>query len=67
MMAMITAAMAGANSQAALAAIGPYKSRGHGRGKAFDKQRHGNKSGKYAPHQGKCECARRLAQMARQP
>jgi hypothetical protein len=63
MMALIAAAMASASPQAALAGIGPYKSRGHGRGRAFDKQRQGNKACKYMPHQGKQECALRVARM----
>lgn len=62
--ALVAAAMAlpfGAQ-QAALAKIAPYKSRGKGRGKPFDKQRHGNKAGKYMPHQSARECARRKEQ-----
>lgn len=43
--------------QAALATIKPYKSRGKGRGSISP--RFGNKSGRYSPHQGKRECARR--------
>lgn len=47
----------------AMDAIGPYKSRGHGRGKAFDKQHHGNKCTPPAYRQGERECARRRRQM----
>lgn len=66
MMAAIAAAMQSPSPQVALAQIGPYVSRGKGRGKAFDKQRHGNRTGgKYWPHQGKQECARRVRQMGR--
>lgn len=59
MFAAIAAAMAGPNAQATIAAMAPYRSRGHGRGKAFDKRRHVSKSGKYRPHQGARECLRR--------
>ena len=59
MFALIAAAEAGPTAQADLAAMAPYRSRGHGRGKAFDKHRHGNKAGKYRPHQGTQECLRR--------
>ena len=59
MMALIAAAM---GNSAALAAIGPYRSRGHGRRKAFDKEHHGNKPGKYTPHQSLRERTRRLRQ-----
>lgn len=40
--------------------IPEYKSRGHGRG--TPSRRYGNKPGKYTPHQGKQECARRVRQ-----
>lgn len=63
MMAAISAAMACADSQAALAQIGPYVSRGKGKGRGPRMCRtnfHGGGS-KYVPHQGKRECARRLA------
>lgn len=43
-----------------LAGIPEYKSRGHGRG--TPPRRYGNKPGKYTPHQGKQECARRVRQ-----
>lgn len=58
MMALVQAAMGNFD---ALAKIGPYKSRGHGRGSPL--RRYGNKPGKYMPHQGKRECARRLRQL----
>jgi len=61
---LIQAAMSGPGAQAALAKIGPYVSHGKGRGKQFDKQRHGNVCHN-TPHQGKKECARRVAQMER--
>lgn len=60
MMALIQAAM---GDSLKLAAISPYKSRGHGRGSPS--RRYGNKPGKYSPHQGKQECARRMSQEAR--
>lgn len=50
-----------AERQAALATIKPYRSRGKGRGSISP--RFGNESGKYRPHQGKRECARRVRQM----
>lgn len=46
--------------QKALGLIPAYKSRGHGRG--TPSRRYGNKPGKYTPHQGKQECARRVRQ-----
>jgi hypothetical protein len=55
MMALIQAAI---GDSAKLAAIGPYKSRGHGRGSPS--RRYGNKPGKYMPHQGAQEIERRL-------
>ena len=62
----IAAAMttgSGVEKQIALSRIGSYKSRGKGRGTP---SRHfGNKSGKYMPHQGPRECARRLRQQQR--
>ncbi len=54
MMALIQAAMGDA---AKMAAIGQYKSRGHGRGSP--NRRYGNKPGKYMPHQGDQERYRR--------
>lgn len=42
-------------------ALGPYVSRGKGRGSA--NRVYGNKAGKYTPHQGARECARRVRQM----
>jgi hypothetical protein len=54
MFALISAAM---GDSLKLAAIGPYKSRGHGRGKPG--RSYGNKSGRYMPHQGKQETYRR--------
>lgn len=47
--------------QEALATIKPYRSRGKGRGTISP--RFGSKAGKYTPHQGKRECARRVRQM----
>ena len=47
----------------ALGGLEPYKSRGKGRG--APSRRYGNKSGKYMPHQGARECARRREQMRR--
>lgn len=55
--ALISAAM---GDSLKLAAIGQYKSRGHGRGSPS--RRYGSKPGKYVPHQGKQECERRLRQ-----
>ena len=64
MMALIAAAM---GNQAALSAIGPYVSRGHGRGqfriKSWFSLSARKRSSKYKPHQGKRECARRVRQM----
>lgn len=57
MFSLIAAAM---GDSLKLAAIGQYKSRGHGRGSPS--RRYGNKPGKYLPHQGKQECVRRLRQ-----
>jgi hypothetical protein len=48
--------------QAELAKIGPYVSRGKGIGKPA--KNFIKKAGKYMPHQGKRECARRVRQMA---
>lgn len=42
---------------AAMALIGPYKSRGHGRGTPV--RNHRRARSKYLPHQGARECARR--------
>ena len=49
----------------ALAAIPVYVSRGHGRGDKFARQNFVTSSPKYKPHQGKRECARRVAQLAK--
>lgn len=46
--------------EAALEALGPYVSRGKGRGSV--NRVYGNKPGKYTPHQGTRECARRVRQ-----
>jgi hypothetical protein len=50
--------------QDALERIGPYRSRGKGKGKHFIKTNTGTSRSKYAPHQGKQECARRMRKMA---
>ena len=55
MMALIQAAL---GDSAKMAAIGAYKSRGHGRGSPS--KRYGNKPGKYMPHQGAQERERRI-------
>lgn len=47
----------------AMAAIKPYRSRGKGRG--TPSMRFGNKAGKYMPHQGARECARRRGELRR--
>lgn len=47
--------------QSAMAKIKPYRSRGKGRG--TPSQRFGNKGGKYEPHQGPRECARRRGEI----
>jgi hypothetical protein len=44
----------------AMGKIDAYRSRGKGRGTAS--KRYGNKPGKYMPHQGARECARRVEQ-----
>ena len=49
-----------AGKGAALAALGACRSRGKGRGQPWVEK--GNKPGRYMPHQGARECARRLAQ-----
>ena len=49
--------------QRALGELDPYRSRGKGRG-SFN-FRFSNKDGKYRPHQGKREMARRVRQMNR--
>lgn len=53
----------GAGAAAALQAVGPYVSRGKGRGK-YSGKGHGNKAGIYMPHQGSAEKSRRVRQMA---
>ena len=63
--AAIAAAMALANigeRKEALGGIPQYRPRGKGRG--TPSKRFGNKAGKYTPHQGANECARRVRQMA---
>lgn len=60
-MAMLQAVLAAGGDMGKLAALGPYVSRGKGRGSPS--RRYGNKPGKYMPHQGKRECARRVRQM----
>lgn len=72
MVAAIAAAMGLPNRlerNMALEKIGPYRSRGKGRGKAFDKSwfslnavNNCNNGGKGRPHQGEREKARRLRQ-----
>lgn len=47
---------------AAFAGIGAYRSRGKGRG--TPPRRFGNPSGRYSPHQGEREMARRRRQIA---
>lgn len=63
MLAAIAAAMVLATEverQRALDSIGPYRSRGKGRG--TPSRRYGNTPGKYLPHQGERERARRRSQ-----
>jgi len=48
--------------QAALAALPPYKSRGHGWGLRQPSRNARAARSKYMPHQGARECARRAAQ-----
>jgi hypothetical protein len=67
MFAAIAAAMAAPDlvtRQAKLGAIGPYRSRGHGRGLTTYANgrgsRGGNNAGMGVPHQGRQECLRRL-------
>lgn len=68
MMAAISALLAqglkGFELQQQINALGPYRSRGKGRGKAFDRQRHGNSTGKTYPMNGAREVARRQRQIA---
>lgn len=52
---------AAAGDMGKLAKIGPYRSRGHGRGS--HSANHHKARSKYMPHQGKRECARRLGQL----
>lgn len=47
-----------AEQAAAMADIGPYRSRGKGRGSA--PRNHLPRANKYLPHQGARECARRV-------
>lgn len=63
MMSLIVAAM---GDMAKLAAIGPYESRGKGKGRGPRMCRTNflsSAGSKYMPHQGKRECARRIRQM----
>jgi len=67
---MIFAAIAAAMSLAgigerkdAMGRIGQYRARGKGRG--TPSKRFGNPAGKYTPHQGAKECARRVLQTQR--
>ena len=53
----------GVGMQAAISAVGPYRSRGHGQGKYSGKKR-GNRSGRVYAANGKRECARRVRQLA---
>lgn len=53
----------GESMQTALAAIGPYTSRGKGLGKYSGKKR-GNRSGRVYAANGQRECARRVRQLA---
>ena len=60
LMAAISAIMSqfsGLEAQARIGALGAYKSRGHGKG--LPGKRHGNTPGRYMPHQGAQEIARR--------
>lgn len=50
--------------QQALQALGPYQSRGKGCGKAFDRQRHGNRTSKTYGMNVAREVARRRRQIA---
>lgn len=51
--------------QTALGALGTYRSRGKGRGSV--NHVYGNQAGKYMPHQGAREMARRVRQGAPKP
>lgn len=65
MMAAISAMLSQGMGMAAIgASVGPYVSRGKGRGSQPRNFFRGNAS-KYMPHQGKQEIARRLARMQR--
>lgn len=59
--AAIAQAMTAINKSELLALIPTYKSRGKGKGGL--PRSYGNKAGKYMPHQGKRECARRMRQL----
>lgn len=63
MMSLIATAMQSASPQLAMSQIGDYRSRGHGRGRYSGIKYGPSPSGKYLPHQGARECARRVRQM----
>lgn len=69
MFVLIRNAMSSMNPQLALAGLAPYKSRGKGRAQPFTKswflRRNQPSYGRYMPHQGKREIARRVRQAAR--
>lgn len=62
--ALIAQGLKGFELQQGIGALGQYKSRGKGRGKPFDRQRHGNRSGNTYPMNGAREVARRQRQIA---